>query len=330
MSTVRDSDSSAMRRAAFTVSRRVAIVSALGVLVIAILAVAFLLKQSKPKELLDADADQHRIYIDAFDMIGGIIALGVIAIVLAAVASWTIARSAVRPLGDALRLQRSFVADASHELRTPLTVLDARIQLLQRRPPDPPELGAALAGLRRDTRNLIDVVTDLLLITESAAGTFDREAADGAPIDQVLAETADDMALLADARSVHVLAEVTTSARVRVPATSLRRVMVALVQNAIVHTPSGGTVEMAARVVGKRAEIVVTDTGTGIADRDRDRVFDRFARGTDAESSDASGRRGFGIGLSLVRDVVERHGGRVEVAETSAAGTTMRLDLPLL
>ncbi|MCU1425805.1 MAG: ATP-binding region ATPase domain protein [Microbacteriaceae bacterium] len=76
--------------------------------------------------------------------------------------SWYVTRRAVQPLGDALRMQRAFVADASHELRTPLTVLDARLQILQRTLVDGDPSSEVVAELRRDAKSLINIVNDLL------------------------------------------------------------------------------------------------------------------------------------------------------------------------
>ena len=104
--------------------------------------------------------------IQGLDIIVGGVSIGLIAIALAGLLGWLVTRRAVRPLVDALRRQRQFVADASHELRTPLAVLDARIQLLQRssRASDPHH--ELVTQLRHDTLSVIGVVSDLLHAAE--------------------------------------------------------------------------------------------------------------------------------------------------------------------
>jgi signal transduction histidine kinase len=121
-----------------------------------------------------------------------------------------------------------------------------------------------------------------------------------------------------------------SEAVVTVPATSLRRCVVALVDNAIAHSPSGGTVTVTASVTDGAAWIRVRDEGGGISGIAPRRVFDRFAHGT--PTGQAAGRRtrpGYGIGLALVRDVAVRHGGDVRVEHTGPDGTTFLLRLPL-
>jgi len=106
-------------------------------------------------------------------------------------------------------------------------------------------------------------------------------------------------------------------------AVGLRRAVLAILDNAIAHTPPSGTVTMSVRRERKRALIEVSDTGSGIASTEIDRVFDRFHSGHQNAS-----RRSYGLGLALAREVITRHGGRVTVTSTSPNGTTVRVSLP--
>ncbi|BDZ51133.1 hypothetical protein GCM10025867_33740 [Frondihabitans sucicola] len=160
--------------------------------------------------------------------------LGIGAVIFAGAVSWVIARRAVRPLGEALRLQRQFVADASHELRTPLAVLDARLQVVQRREQSTGAVSPeSLAELRADSKALIDIVGDLLL----AAGSGEQSA--GSPVEAgpIVDEAAASLAILADDRGVALSVEHSGTSRVTLSATSLRRCVVALVDNAVAHSP---------------------------------------------------------------------------------------------
>ena len=109
----------------------------------------------------------------------------------------------------------------------------------------------------------------------------------------------------------------------RIPAVTLTRLCVALLDNAIGHTRTGTRVAVRAHRSGHVVEIRVVDSGDGISARDADRIFERFARG--AESGK---RRGFGLGLALVREAATRYGGSVRIEETSTSGTTFLLALP--
>jgi signal transduction histidine kinase len=306
--------------------------SAILVLGIILIAVAFILHQSLPREQIDRDyTGGARVYVDTGDVFQALVVIGIGAVVFAGLVSWIIARRAVRPLGDALRLQREFVADASHELRTPLAVLDARIQVLERRlagspPPSAAEAAITVSELRSDSRALVDIVDDLLL----AAGGDDAEV-EPVTAGPVIVAAVDSLRILAGERDVRLSVDVDDVARVRIPTAGLRRCVVALVDNAVSHSPLGGAVAVTAVREGDRLRLEVVDEGSGIQGISPERVFDRFAHSTPAaaEGPTSPARPSFGIGLALVREIAIRHGGRVRVLRTSAAGTTMALELPV-
>nr|WP_256428707.1 HAMP domain-containing sensor histidine kinase [Frigoribacterium sp. VKM Ac-2836] len=239
-------------------------------------------------------------------------------------------------------MQRQFVADASHELRTPLAVLDARLQALERKISGgavsaDAQVASEVAYLRDDSRALIDIVGDLL---EAAGGEgHDGDAPGVVGVDAVVAEVLSSMAVLADERRVRLdVVAGGEEARVAVPRTSLRRSVLALVDNALGHAPTGSTVVTTVRVDGRGAAatvvVAVADQGPGITGIEPARVFDRFARafqppGPASGPASASARPSFGIGLALVREIARRHGGDVGVASTSSAGTTIEVTLPV-
>jgi two-component system OmpR family sensor kinase len=287
------------------------------------LAALFIVDQSRPRELLERPAPgETKIYVDANEALIALVVIGLLAVVVVGFAGWGISRRAVAPLGAALRVQRAFVADASHELRTPLAVLDTRLQVLARKLQREEAYAETLAAARRDTRIMIDLVTDLLLVAEPSSTDA---AGAGCDIRSVVLSSVAGLEVIAADRGVRLAVVVENEARVGLSEPSLRRALVVLVDNAISHSPEGGSVSVTASVDRGRAVIRVRDEGAGIRGIQVDRVFDRFAHG------DPTGqRRGFGIGLSLVRDLAVRHGGRVAVESTSGGGTAMRLELPVI
>jgi two-component system, OmpR family, sensor kinase len=134
-----------------------------------------------------------------------------------------------------------------------------------------------------------------------------------------------DLQVLAAERGMTIAVDVENEARVGLSETSLRRALVVLIDNALAHSPEGGTVRVSAEVERGRAVVRVRDEGPGITGIDVDQIFERFSHGPDEGR-----RRGFGIGLALVRDLAVRHGGRVSVESTSGDGTAMRLELPVV
>jgi signal transduction histidine kinase len=231
-------------------------------------------------------------------------------------------RRAVRPLADALSLQRAFVADASHELRTPLTLLSTRVQVLAadlRRGDLPAQATQDLAGVVSDVQRLGDVVEDLLVAADPHAEDLHAEVdLSGLVHDLTRSTTAH-----AAAREVAITATTPGPVVVHGAAAALRRAVLALVDNAVDHTPPGGRVELTVRSTARSAVVSVHDTGPGIDPEAAATVVRRFHSG-----GQRSGRAHYGLGLALTHDVAARHGGQLRLAP-SARGTTFELVLPL-
>jgi signal transduction histidine kinase len=244
-----------------------------------------------------------------------------LSLVVAAAIGVLIGRRAVRPLAEALALQRTFVADASHELRTPVTLLSTRVQVLERDlPPDlPPSLRSDVTGIRADVQRLDDVIEDLLV-----AATPDR-AEERSSVDlRVLVRDAVASAQAhADSRGVTLLLDDDGEARAGVSAAAVRRAVLSLVDNAVDHTPSGGTVTVATRQAGRHVAVTVSDSGPGLSKEDAERVFERFHSG-----GHRAGRAHYGLGLALTNEVALRHGGRLVVLP-STGGAVFELTLPV-
>jgi two-component system, OmpR family, sensor kinase len=262
--------------------------------------------------LADQEAERRRLTM----ALGG---AGLLGLAVAAASGLLLARRATAPLGEALDRQRRFVADASHELRTPLAQLHTRAQLLRRDLGD----GTARADVDRlvaGTRELGAVVEDLLLSTQGVAGG-------GAEVDLgvlaagVLAAAGD--RARAQGVELELIADPDEPSLVRGREAALRRVLTALVDNALSHSAAGGhvTVELGRRTPPRQVTVTVRDDGTGFDPRDARRIFDRFARGHDDH-------RRFGLGLALAREVVTGHGGTIEAHGAPGRGATFTIRLP--
>jgi two-component system, OmpR family, sensor kinase len=274
--------------------------------------------------IIQAALDLSSQHAERRHLIAALTGVGGCGLVLAGGVGLVMGRRAVRPLAQALALQRDFVADASHELRTPLTLLSTRAQLLARalRQSDAsPAMQADSEGVVRDTSRMVAVVDDLLLAAD--AGT----AREHGPLDLSLlcAELADSAAAFASERGIELTASPPGGETPVVVgnAVALRRALTALVDNALAHTPRGGSVVLSARWDKDECIVDVADTGTGLDPDVADRIFDRFHSG-----SQRADRRSYGLGLSLAAGVAARHHGSLTVVTSSSAGTTFRLRLP--
>ncbi len=236
-------------------------------------------------------------------------------------------RRSVRPLAQALALQRRFVADASHELRSPLTVLHTRAQLLVSRLHAGDVDGAtrdadALVG---DTRALGGIVDDLLA---SATMTTARNPGDRIDIGRLGHSVCASMEAYASSNGMRLICTTGGSEALEVTGSeaALRRALTALIDNALGHQKPGGTVHVDLRRDGEQVVVAVIDDGVGIDQAVMATLFNRFSRGT--AHTNLGGRQSYGIGLSLVREIVEAHGGHIAVSSTPGQGATFTIALP--
>ena len=263
------------------------------------------------------DAEEERLYTATA-------AAGILGVVLAALTGLVAGRRAVRPLAQALELQRQFVADASHELRTPLSVISIRAQMLRRHlSPDDAATRLQVDQLVADTKVMGDVVSDLLLSAQLEQSGTATDAVNLVEIAEDVARSLEPYAAEARAVLTWPVASQRRPVVVEGVSTSLRRAVLALVDNAISHTPAAGGVEVTVEQDGGWASVRVADHGTGVDPDDVARLTQRFARDRPGDGS-----RRVGLGLALVTQIVRSHGGRLDVSETAGGGATFAVVLP--
>ena len=217
-------------------------------------------------------------------------------------------------LGSALTQQRHFIADAAHELRTPLTALRLQLQLAERAQ-DASERAKAHGMLREGIARATRVVEQLLALARQDP---DAPVEGEAPVDlaELARSVADAQAPAAEAKGLSLAVDAPGPVVVQGERDALRALLENLVDNAIRYTPSGN-VTVRAGIDGDPF-LEVEDTGPGIPRAERERVFDRFYRG------EATAGSGSGLGLAIVRRIAQRHGGEVQLLDSSA-GTGLRV-----
>lgn len=234
-----------------------------------------------------------------------------------------LSRRSVQPLAEALDLQRRFVADASHELRAPLTVLYTRAQMLAAHPAASADPGLAdgLHGLVTDTRALSEVIDDLLVAAE-----LDRqpERDHTVDLDDLAAAVVASTAAHAGSRGLTVTHEPDLAGPhlVNGHTVALRRAILALVDNAIGHTPDGGHVRITVHATTESVALTVADDGIGIDPGQADALFDR------SRHDDHGTTRRFGLGLALVREIAHNHHGAITADGAPGRGARFTLSLP--
>ena len=223
------------------------------------------------------------------------------------------------------QVRRELIANVSHELRTPVAALHAQLENLVDGvvEPTPATMQTALTQTERLTR-LITYLLDLSRI-EAGAADLNLTRLDAADF---LEDTVNSVSTLEAGKQLTFLVDVVPEGLTFVADPErLRQILVNLLQNAIRHSPFTGEVSVHARGTATSIVFDVTDNGPGIAVADRQRIFERFARGAGNAQVALTSSGGTGIGLAIVRWAVDLHGGTVEVADTSE-GATMRVTLP--
>ncbi|HEX5245644.1 MAG TPA: ATP-binding protein [Gaiellaceae bacterium] len=228
---------------------------------------------------------------------------------------------------ELIRLRDEFVAVVSHELRTPLTSIIGYVELIADGDAGglTSEQAAYLAVVQRSTNRLVELVGDLLLVAEAERGPLALELVevDGAALAAHAVESARPAA---DARGIIVrLEQGDPAAMLAGDPTRLAQMLDNLISNAIKFTPEGGRVTVRADRRGSDAVFEVSDTGGGIADGDRDRLFDPFFRSREVNARAVPGT---GLGLTITKAIVDAHHGTIEIDSTHG-GTTFRVWLPV-
>ncbi|MGH2401626.1 MAG: sensor histidine kinase [Candidatus Limnocylindria bacterium] len=226
---------------------------------------------------------------------------------------------------EAARLKEEFLSAAAHDLRTPLTVVLGQAELLERRLNRDPHAPVDRAGVSRITseaRRLRDLISELLDAQrlEQPGTVMDRVTLDLREV--VDAARNRQLELGVGLRVTAPLVPILTSAdRAR-----LEQVLDNLVENAIKYTPNRVLPEVEVAQVGSEARLTVIDHGVGIPEAERDRIFDRFYRASNAQGITDTG---MGLGLYICRRIVEEHGGRIWVQPTPGGGSTFCVALPI-
>ncbi|ELP69352.1 sensor histidine kinase [Streptomyces turgidiscabies] len=218
--------------------------------------------------------------------------------------------------------RKAMVSDIAHELRTPLTNIRGWLEvtrdgLLE---PDP----GLIAALHDEALQLQHIIDDLRDLSAGDAGTL-RLHREPLAAEELIGQVAAAHRSRAEAAAVHLRAEAGPGLWLDADPVRMRQVLGNLVSNALRHTPAQGTVTLSAWHTADEAVLTVRDTGDGIAPEDLPHVFERFWR---AEKSRSRRTGGSGLGLSIVRQFVEAHGGTVTVGSTPAGGAVFTVRLP--
>ncbi|HZC18217.1 MAG TPA: HAMP domain-containing sensor histidine kinase, partial [Rubrobacteraceae bacterium] len=232
-------------------------------------------------------------------------------------------RRAMQPARDSFERQRAFIADASHELKTPLALAVINGEVMRRNPTDP-ENGEVIEDQLSELHRMDALLSDLLTLARLDSGKLEVQRK---PFDLsvVIAEAAGRFLTRAAEEGVRLEVDVPSELPVCGDPGRTEQIVAVLLDNAIRHTPKGGTVTVSAHRLDGRAEASVSDTGPGIPAAHLPRVFDRFYRAEEARTR-AGGNTG--LGLSIARDLARAQKGELWAENVSQGGAIFTLELP--
>jgi signal transduction histidine kinase len=234
-----------------------------------------------------------------------------------------VGRRVALPIERARRRQLEFTADASHELRTPLSVIEAQTSLALARERDATWDSKAFGRIDSELRRTRHLVDDMLWLArfDSTGGQPDAEPVD---VGVLAAQTTDRFGAVAEARRQKLTVSAAVGAEgaiVTAPPEWLDRLLGVLLDNACKYSPEGGAISVSVAGEGRRVRLTVDDSGPGISAEEKDRVFDRFHRATDAPG-------GAGLGLAIADAIVRATGGRWTIGASAASGASVSVSWP--
>ena len=235
-----------------------------------------------------------------------------------------------KQLDEAFAMQRRFSASAAHELRTPIAVLRTKLDVFKKKKREQHEYDELVTTMETYIDRLSSIITDLLEFAE----TSELGEVEDVSLDSVVKTVVDDLKLVAQNNRINMQIDIQPKAQseaqtfiVKGNTNLLYRALYNLVENAIRYNNEEGSVNITLETRGQEGVITIADTGVGIAPEQRELVFEPFYRVNKSRSREFGGA---GIGLSLVKTILKRHGASITVSENTPQGSVFTIRIPLV
>ena len=221
--------------------------------------------------------------------------------------------------------RRDFVANISHELKTPIGAIGLLAETLQGATDDPEAVLKFASSLQREASRLGHIVQEIIELSRLQAATEVKNSTEIRLAD-LISDSLERVRILAESKNMRLVADLDDSILIEVSYEQIATAITNLFENAINYSDPGGQVGISLKRVDNFAEIVVTDSGVGIALEDQARIFERFYRVDPSRSRETGGT---GLGLAIVKHIAINHGGEISVFSKPGLGSTFTLTLPI-
>lgn len=278
----------------------------------------FFIQLPSAAHLQEYETAKHRLVLFLLLINGGII-------ILAGGAAYFLAGKTLQPIKNMIDEQNQFISDASHELRTPLTALRSEMEaaLLEKNISSQNARSVIRSNLE-EVENLQELAENLLELTQLKSATAQKEEFS---LLQVVEDALKTITPLAREKNITVQ-NLVNDARIMASERDLVELFVILLDNAIKYSPSGTTIHLRSEFLDHSIKIFVKDQGIGISKKDVVHIFDRFYQVDASRSKKQSS--GYGLGLSIAKQIVEMYGGAISVKSAVKKGTTFIIILPVV
>lgn len=254
-----------------------------------------------------------------------IIFIGLGGILMLIPISYFLAGKSIQPIKETFEDQKKFIADASHELRTPLTVIQSNVEVLKMKEGQILEEDDKwLGNIASECDTMARLISELLLIAQAdyKKVVLIKEVFD---LSALCVEVYDLMYELAKDKDIKLKCDIIENVEYRGDEEKIKQAMRILIDNAIKYTPGGGEVKLSLRDGKRHMYIAVSDTGIGLSEDAKRKIFSRFYRVDDARNRE---KGGLGLGLNIADMIVKQHGGTIKIDSEEEKGSTFTIVLP--
>jgi two-component system sensor histidine kinase CiaH len=242
------------------------------------------------------------------------------------VLSYFLSRITMRPIIKSWKQQSEFVNDAAHELRTPLAIIQGKMEYMLTKPNNTILDEAESISVSLDEVSRLNSLTNSLLDLARADAASNKLEFKVTQPDYFLPDPIKPFTDIIESQDKHFVIDIKEKVNLNVDRDKIKQLLIILLDNAIKYTPTGGTISISDKTDGGKYYFTIADTGVGISDDDKKKIFGRFYR-VDKSRTKATG--GHGLGLSIAQQIVHTHHGKIFVEDNQPKGSKFIVELPI-